>query len=850
MGRNRLNDNLFGSQFPIISADHLALAVLAGQAHGVAVLDGQRVVTIWNGWLSQWSGHRAEQMVGCDLWELFPALAGSEFCDAVEAALHGDARFVWSSGQDPQVLDSVAVGLTHGQRAAPLQRVRVSSLSLPIGSGCLIEFSGPITDAPLLHTAAQPAPAWVDSIGPEPFHGHFPGRFPGYIESAEKSVLVVDKAGVIRDLNRRVTDITAYAREQLLDQPVWVLFPDWGTSNGEEDYQVLRALLGKQKRERFKLLTADGSSLQMHVTVYRSVACADHVVIVCDDVSRQQAVTGALVRQRELLSAIYGQVSDGIVLVDAEGLVEQINPVGLAMLGLHAGRGLGEPVDEVIRLIDGRSGEPISPCREALARASVIFTPETCRLERDDQSVAVTATATPVHRGDNELAGCVLVFRAQSEALSGNSLRGSWQAVHDPLTELPNRRYLEGEIVRAIKTAKTGARTHVLLYIDLYNFSLVNDTCGHAAGDALLRECGRLFRQQVGLDNVVARIGNDEFAVLLIDCLPAEGRDTAEAILAEIKSFSFPWGERRLKIGANMGAEVIDRNTSSEIDVLVAAASSCAAAKDIGRNRMHFQYYREDISPRKRVAEWIPRIAEALEEDRFCLYYQPIVPLGGNRAGGKHYEALVRMLDKRGQIIAPGKFIPVAEHYGLIDDIDRWVIDRVIKTLCGLSRRQRKGLRISVNLSGLTIGDEGFRDYVLKRIDDANLDPRHLQFEITETAAIRQFDRAVELIHVLKAKGCYFSLDDFGSGLSSFAYLKQLPVDYLKIDGAFVRNMELNNVDFSMVSTINHLAHMMDITTVAESVENQAQLAMLEELGVDHGQGFFLTPPNLLEAFL
>ncbi|MGK2915312.1 MAG: EAL domain-containing protein [Porticoccaceae bacterium] len=838
-----MSDSLLGPGFPIISADNLALRVLAGQAHGVAVLDGQRVVAIWNDWLGQWSGRPAEQAVGRELWELYPALVDSEFSQAVAAALQEDAHRVWTPVGEPQLLRTVATAMTRGGAiVAPLQRIRVSPLPLPTGPGCLIEFGGAVAGAPFLQSPQQPADLTLVPVAE---------RFPGYIESADLGVLIVDEAGLIRDINQRMTDITAYARDQLLNQPVWVLFPAWETSSSEEDYRALRTLRQKQKPELHKMLTADGLNLDMSVVVYPSAVRAEHLVLGCQDVSRHQAAKGALVRQRALLSAIYGQVADGIVLVDAQGLVEQINPMGASLLGLHAGQGIGEPVGEVLSLVDGRSGDRVPLCREALARGSVIFTRENCQLKRDDhEAVPITATATPLRDSDGQLTGCVLVFRTQGEALSEGPSRVSWQSIHDPLTQLPNRRYLESEIVRAIKTAKTGARTHTLLYIDLYNFSLINDTCGQAAGDALLRECGRLLRQHVDLDNMVARIGNDEFAVLLMDCPPAEGRDTAEAILAEIKAFSFPWGERRLKIGANIGAEVIDRNTSSEIDALVVAASSCAAAKDLGRNQVHFQYHREDISRRKRVAEWIPRITEALDDDRFCLHYQPIVPLGASGRIGKHFEALVRMLDRRGQIIAPGRFIPAAEHYGLIDDIDRWVIDRVIKTLCGLTRRQRKDLRISVNLSGLTIGDEGFRDWVLNRLDEAVLDPSHLQFEITETAAIRQFDKAMDLIHVLKAKGCYFSLDDFGSGLSSFAYLKQLPVDYLKIDGAFVRNMELSKVDFSMVSTINHLAHVMDITTVAESVENQAQLTMLEELGVDHGQGFFLTPPKPLEAFI
>ncbi len=295
--------------------------------------------------------------------------------------------------------------------------------------------------------------------------------------------------------------------------------------------------------------------------------------------------------------------------------------------------------------------------------------------------------------------------------------------------------------------------------------------------------------------------------------------------------------------------EVIDRNASSEIDILVSAAASCQTSRELGRNRLHSTYQRSDIDQRDRIAQWIPKISAALDENRFELYFQPIVPMASladvhqSKAGG-HYEALVRMIDTDGQMISPDEFIPAAERYGLIDDIDRWVVAEAIRIIASLSKNRRRGLRIAVNLSGATIGDETYAAYLLKLLDSSGVDPAHLQFEITETAAIRQFDRALDFIHSLKAKGCFFSLDDFGSGLSSLSYLKEIPVDFLKIDGSFVRNMESSDIDFSVVSTINHLAHVMGVSTIAECVENQFQLTMLQDMGVDYVQGYFLATPQ------
>jgi diguanylate cyclase (GGDEF)-like protein len=505
-------------------------------------------------------------------------------------------------------------------------------------------------------------------------------------------------------------------------------------------------------------------------------------------------------------------------------------------------------VDEVLRLLDDKD-EPVYPFAQAMNREQTVSLTEPVHLAVSGRApVPVVLTALPVRNRASRITGCVIVMRAISESRRVSS-RLSWHETHDPLTQLANRRQIENEVMRAIDAAHVDGTTHVLLYIDLYNFSVVNDTCGHAAGDELLRRFAHLLSHEVGDKDVVARIGNDEFAVLLWDRDVENAREDAENILWKIREFSLPWGERRLKVGASIGAHVIDRKATSEIEVLVSAGASCSAAKEAGRNRIHFQYQSQDISHRHNISKWTARVSEALEEDRFTIYCQPIIPLR-SPAEHKHYEVLVRMVDPAGNIVPPGKFIPAAEYSGLIDDIDRWVLEKVIGSLEALGRRRRAGLKFSVNLSGYTICDEAFRDYVVARFRRSDIDPRSIQFEITETSAIKHFDRAMRFIHTVKELGCVFLLDDFGSGLSSFGYLKQLPVDYLKIDGVFVRNMELNDVDFSMVSTINHLAHIMGIATVAECVENQTQLSMLEEIGVDYAQGYHLALPAPLASVL
>ena len=838
--RSKSTDKKAAARSPVFrlsGSGELAASIVERQQQGIVGLDQRGRVVLWNEWMVQWTHIAAARAVDRTLDAIAPGLIGSDFLDAVRSAVEAGQTVVWSLEMDPQRLDLIEAEMTRGDRLLPLSRVCIAPLEVGTGTGCLIEF----LEAPFNPTvvraknAADTNARVIDDA-----------RLPLYFDNTEESAIVANKMGRIVDVNAHLLAVTGYEREQLIGAPLRALFPVLDSAGAGDDCRVaLESRIAQNREGVLEAVSAYGEPLPLRATVYDSVI-EGHFCLACRDVSRQQGTQNTILRQRELLATLYSQVADGIVLVDGVGLIEQINPVGRAMLDLRVGQGQHEAVELLVRMQDGR-GRPVSPCRDALQRGSVCTAPEDAVLVVEGREpLNITGTATPLRDQANRINGCVLVFRTVDESRRVSS-RLSWQVDHDPLTQLPNRRNLENELLKAIESAQGRNRTHVLLYIDLHNFSLVNDAGGRAAGDTLLNECAKLLRRVVATKGIVARIGNDEFGVLLLDCEIDEARDTAGRIISEFKSFSFPWQERRLKVGANIGGEVIDRETGSEIDVLVAAAASCSQAKEDGRNRVYFRHVGDRHPAKSKLALWLPRISEALEQDRFCLYYQPIVPLGQASAEISHYEALIRMIDESGQLVAPNEFIPAAENYGLIDEIDSWTTRRVISELAREKPRKRANLRISMNLSGNTIGDENFLGYLMDLIESSGVDPNLLQFEITETAAVRQFDRALELIHTLKSIGCYFSLDDFGSGLSSFGYLKQLPVDYLKIDGAFVRNMEFNDIEFSMVSTINHLAHIMGIATIAECVENQAQMTMLEQIGVDYVQGFFIARPQPLK---
>ncbi len=817
----------------ISNAADLAGVVIDSQPFGSLLLNAKEEVCFWSSWLNRWTGIAADQAVGKRLDSLFPGLFQTEFVKAMNAALLDNRQTEWSQRLDPERLDRVESVMTSSSQEIPLHRVIFIPIEV-VGYGrcCLVQFTESPYDPVVTkqNNAGRKTPVDLDG-----------GNLPVYLKSEQAAVMSVDSSGIIQSANGAAESLFAYGQGELAGKPVRVILPDLNRIFMQGAYDD--ADVDANQDRLLEGATLNGETLKLRLDAFPMADGSEGVGLLCRDISRETVSGEALFQQRELLSRVCEQVADGIVVVDKYGYIEHINPTAQEMLGVDE-RVAGEtPIREVMSLVS-ESGEPLSlPVLEAIERETVVTALE-CSLRHSGtaEPVSMMVTGIPIRDRKNRVVSGLMVFRATSEARRvSNKL--SWQARHDPLTQLANRAQLEAGLVRAIESAKSGDSLHTLLYIDLYNFSVVNDTCGHKAGDELLRRFARLLEKQVSPQELVARIGNDEFAVLIVDRPAEEARQIAEEILWQVKAFSFPWGERRLKIGASIGAKVIDKDVQSEIDALLGAGASCSMAKELGRNRIHFNYRSKEVIRRQSLAEWIPLVTEALEENRFVLYSQPIVT-AGNTKRVKHHEVLIRMLDDQGNRISPGKFIPAAEHYGMVEDIDRWVFDQV---LSHLQRKQAAGdntARYAINLSGNTVSDESLKDYFIARFRETGIDPRRLQFEVTETAAIRHFDRAIDLIRALKDEGCYFALDDFGSGLSSLGYLKELPVDYLKIDGSFIRAMELNEVDYSMVSTINHLGQILGIKTIAECVETESQLAMLQDIGVDYIQGYIIGAPQ------
>jgi diguanylate cyclase (GGDEF)-like protein/PAS domain S-box-containing protein len=563
------------------------------------------------------------------------------------------------------------------------------------------------------------------------------------------------------------------------------------------------------------------------------------------DVTERKLYEEALFREKESAQITLQSIGDGVITTDAKGVIDYLNPVAEALTGWRLEDSQGRAIEEIFRAFHEETCEPLeNPLAVAIRRTRSIKSVRPMLLiRRDGNEIYVESTASPIRDGSGAVSGGVLVFHDVSEARELNR-RLSYHASHDVLTGLVNRREFENRMERALKSAKARETSYALCCLDLDQFKIVNDTCGHSAGDALLGQVGALLKSKVRWRDTLARLGGDEFGILLESCSLDEAMRTAEALREAVKNFKFTWEERTFRLGASIGVVPISADNADVASVLSAADSACQAAKEAGRNRVHsFEENDIDLMRRRREMQWAARINNALEEGRFELFRQTIMPLQKTEPGA-HYELLLRMRDEAGKIVAPDQFMTAAERYGITPSIDRWVIENAFRWLVSEADEREKLTMCSINLSGQSLGDDKFLPYVIDQFHRSGLDATKICFEITETAAIASFSQANRFIQALKELGCKFALDDFGTGLSSFGYLKHFPVDYLKIDGSFVKEILHDPIDREMVRSINEIGHLTGKQTIAEFAENQEIINMLQSLGVDYAQGYGVSQPQ------
>ena len=425
----------------------------------------------------------------------------------------------------------------------------------------------------------------------------------------------------------------------------------------------------------------------------------------------------------------------------------------------------------------------------------------------------------------------------------------NYQATHDVLTGLYNRVEFERRSEQLFASSREYQVEHALCFMDLDQFKVINDTCGHIAGDELLRQLSTVLQKTVRQSDTLARLGGDEFGVLMEHCSLEQAHRVAESLRQSISQYQFVWQGQCFHVGVSIGLVPITPHVSNLTELLKQADAACYMAKDLGRNRIH-EFHLEDSGLAQRQGEmlWVNRINQALEDNRFRLFAQPIVSL--SESGAKHYELLVRMLDDDGSIIPPGDFLPAAERYDLIEKIDSWVVTHAFELLAKHPQFVQEIEFVSINLSGASLTNGAFLETIFSNLNTSSIDPAKICFEVTETVAISNLSAANTFIELLQESGFRFALDDFGSGLSSFGYLKNLQVDFLKIDGMFVRDIVHDPIDYAMVKSINEVGQVMGMQTIAEFVENEAIQEKLRVIGVDFAQGYGVGKPQPFESLL
>ena len=562
--------------------------------------------------------------------------------------------------------------------------------------------------------------------------------------------------------------------------------------------------------------------------------------------------TDELFKEKERLQVTLRSIGEAVVTADFNGCVEYLNPAAERITGWVCKNVRGRPLEEVLPLFDESGGRldafPLYQCLND-GYCDLLSTNHSMNLlNKDGQMVAIESSMAPMLDNQGTVTGVVLVFRDVSEE---RKLRKQLlhQANHDALTGLSNRLVFEKRLGEALQLARSEHIEHAVLFLDLDQFKVVNDTCGHVAGDVLLQQLTSLLRDKMRVTDILARLGGDEFGVILNNCSLDHAKKIAVVLLDTVREFRFIWEDKTFEIGVSIGLVMLDETSESVASVMSAADVACYAAKDGGRNRYHiYETSDKELKQRHGEMQWVTLISKAINENRFALHLQEIASLNPERNKSKHYEVLLRMVRENGELVPPGAFLPAAERYGLITNVDRWVVEHGFAMLARyLAKNPGKGGVFAINLSGLSIGEDGFLEYIKERMALHEIPYESICFEITETAAVANLTKAIKFFKSLRALGCKFALDDFGCGVSSFSYLKNLPVDYLKIDGMFVRDMVDDSIDYAMVEAINNIGQVMGLKTIAEFVENQPILDCLVALDVDYAQGYFIAEPTPLD---
>ena len=573
------------------------------------------------------------------------------------------------------------------------------------------------------------------------------------------------------------------------------------------------------------------------------------ILTVAQDITYRKSVEATLARSKQQAQITLESIGEGVVTADTQGTIEYLNSTAEKLIGTERQVALGKRLGDIVSLVDEGDrrdlGDPVIRCLTDRRRISMGS--RALMVSQDgDNELSIEMTASPIKSPDGSITGAVVIMHDVTE-VRGLTQQMSYQATHDPLTGLINRREFERRLEQSLHSVRDEKSSHVLCYLDLDRFKVVNDTCGHMPGDNLLRELSAIIKDQVRDSDFVARLGGDEFGMLLMGCPLLKARQIADDAIRAVHDYRFVWQDRIFNVGVSIGLVEIGRDSGTIQEILNAADSACYIAKQQGRGQAHVYSVKDEASARQRgEIHWLGLLQDALKEDRFEIYSQPIISLSGSSQDGPAVEVLLRLRDHENNIILPKQFIQAAERYQLMVSVDQWMVQATLAAIGQGAIRLPRGRSCSINISGQTLNEASFLEFVVDCLDHSQVDPEQICFEVDESAVMGDFERVRRFIGVLHGIGCQFGLDDFGRGIGSFSSLQDLSIDFLKIDGVYTSDLQENSLNHQVVSAITRLSKTVGFKVIAEQVEGQEEFDALRKVGVDYVQGYYVQHPQKL----
>lgn len=667
------------------------------------------------------------------------------------------------------------------------------------------------------------------------------------VRDIREGIITFTEEGILTSFNPGAEKLLQVEAVRVIGKPVSELFLESGYE-AKINHHLGSNVSGFSMHGSIEFYKTDKSGRKT-ILEYMPYRGSDHMsesyTAVIRDVTDQRDAEEQLHLEKERAQATVESIGEGVITTDKNNCITYFNDIAAGILGISLSDSLGKELNNCLVLINEKTGKEIILEHQGNFKSNEqIKKYNQLLLKRpDNKQLSVNITSSIIKDKDHETVGSILVIQDISKSREMEELL-THQATHDSLTGLLNRVEFEKRLYEFSRRSKINNEKHSICYLDLDQFKIVNDTCGHHAGDELLRQLSAILQNKLRTGDTFARLGGDEFGILLNNCDLEIGYKIANNLRECVEEFRFPWKNKNFSVGVSIGVVEINNMHNASSEIMSMADAACYAAKDAGRNRVHVHKSDDnELQDRWGQMEWATRIQHALDENRFCLARQKIVPTKRQALNGTRYEMFVRMLDEKGDIVPPGAFIPAAERYSLMTLIDDWVIRHTLEWMQNTSEILE---HIAINLSGTSINNNEFLNKLQGYLKETNVDTNKICFEITETAAIADVLQAKDFFLKLKEFGCKFSLDDFGSGLSSFGYLKSLPVDYLKIDGMFVKDILTDQVDHAMVESIHNVGRLMGLQTIAEFVENQDILNRITDIGIDFAQGYHCGKPEII----